>query len=1284
MSTVKSSKNILVKLVAVVVTIVLVFGLAPVLDVADISLNVSAAEVPVYDSTLGSYTTSTDANGNTVLTAVPNGACGFRGWFKKDGTEVSYNASYTLPSGETALDYVPVFYNFNLVKKGSFEEYTVGTNMKKDLPENEIWEGICEAELTGGAVSDWTQAVISSDRARTGKNSLRVASTSTKLGTTYHDFFDLEPYTQYTLKFWYNLDPTSTIPTKYLSHVAVIGENMQTTVLGNSEDSAQYLAHKSYDETTGACSSASDWKEVEITFFTEENTKVRLVFMYVSKNSKGNYRAAPLYLDDVSLVKNIMGGPTYFNEDFSTTTKNWTISNEKYAQIDWDSTNERLKVEAKLTFAHAQSPALHLKKGAKYNLSFDLDLSGVIDKYVPKVSNGALVTDPSNVTEDNPNGYEWLTSENWINFILSTSKGSITQPYIPNRDSSVAWTITDINGISVKITHNGKTTSTGFWRYSDSFSNLDFSNPLKVNLSFTAPKTATTYFATRLNGLGTYYIDNFVITEDTKNIDYVDIIANNNAVKSKGTSIRTSGKQGMRYKTCIDKKLLTTDMPYGIRVTEYGTVAIKTDYLGESDLVLDGEYSYNGDTYNAKVGVAYSFNNKTNFVFEEDATSIDYTGVLMNISKANWTSDYTARAYLKYIDQNGETGTMYIEPSNMAVYPISKAAYSARNSKGEFSESEEVRTYLYEKILNNFTDKIINVSNDSFPIYNNFQGIRSTVYHGTIFFQDSHNRTYTDEQAATEMDRLVDTKVDNVRTRFASQWMWTDNGWNWDSDKMNAFYKWADMLQDRNISITLQAGWHLHDFMYFYDKWVATNKMNYEYDNPTTGHSSISEVNYLHGYNDAATAKVTSKYGEDANAAAITAAGKAIGLELTDEEYAHYSVAAARYGEWIKQALNALKAHGINNIEYLIPFTETGYEYIDPNTKTPIENYSYDEWTLMVIALNNALEKQGIRNNYKFIGPAQSLYKNANRLPFVEYLYNKIKGTDYEDLLDINAMHQYTQPNTKAGYEATVFEPYASYSLAEENFKYYNDVLTKVGVRNQEFWCDEYFAHAPDAKWWNNIGMQMTQFAAGMTAGINNGVNRFLTWQMFDCLWDSDVAHGTGIHDNSDEFSGGIHAVGTCPALVHVDGKNCPNGEKCNCTKNYNISSYVPRVTYYGINLIGKYMNNENADVFETEVIGKEVEKDGGVYVSAIKNDEGKTVILVVNTMPVSSSVDVNFEQSGIVSFNRYTYDPNEIVPSADATSIPSDKELSLNGQNSFYDIIPAQSFAIYVEGAAK
>jgi len=209
----------------------------------------------------------------------------------------------------------------------------------------------------------------------------------------------------------------------------------------------------------------------------------------------------------------------------------------------------------------------------------------------------------------------------------------------------------------------------------------------------------------------------------------------------------------------------------------------------------------------------------------------------------------------------------------------------------------------------------------------------------------------------------------------------------------------------------------------------------------------------------------------------------------------------------------------------------------------------------------------------------------------------------------------------------------------------------------------------------------MTQFAAGLTAGINNGVNRFLTWQMFDTLWESDDLNGSATSDS--EKVGGVHTVGTCPSLIKVDGKTCPNGASCGCNR-YIYSSYTPRVTYYGINLIGKYMNNENAKVFDTYVVNDAARQDGGVYVSAIENDEGQTVILVVNAMPTVSGVDIKVEKQNITNFARYTYNPDEIVPTDEAKSIPSDKKITLDGATSFRDVIPAGSFVIYVASKAK
>lgn len=96
------------------------------------------------------------------------------------------------------------------------------------------------------------------------------------------------------------------------------------------------------------------------------------------------------------------------------------------------------------------------------------------------------------------------------------------------------------------------------------------------------------------------------------------------------------------------------------------------------------------------------------------------------------------------------------------------------------------------------------------------------------------------------------------------------------------------------------------------------------------------------------------------------------------------------------------------------------------------------------------MEDAGIRDDYKLIGPFQSLYKYMDRLSILEYLYDKIDGTEYVNMVDINSSHAYTKSNVNEGYENTIYEPYASYSMAEENFTYYNEILTNIGQSDKE------------------------------------------------------------------------------------------------------------------------------------------------------------------------------------------------------------------------------------------
>ncbi len=1262
--------SLLVKSLSIFICVILLFGLVPVVENSGLYAKADTITLPQYNPDYGSFTVTEDG-GNTILTATANEGCGFRGWFDQKGKEVSYNASFTVPKGAVANDYIPVFYSYNLVKNGDFELYEAGTNMKSELLGDASWKAVSDSTLSGR--DDWSWMKISTDRAKSGEKSFAVYSPS---NTVYRTFNGLEKNTQYTVKFWYNLDPSvgttsAGVPFKhYLTHVAVVADGHEITARANRNGS--YLAKSSYNATSGA-TKEGEWKEASVTFYTNENTSVNLCLLYNSNDdAANNIGFKTLYIDDLTLIKDTFAAPNYFYEDFSTNgNTNW-VPNENNRMGLEKTDDNRFKLSSLWSFKWAQSAPIFFKKGAEYTIKFDFDMSEVeFEQYLP-----ALTDDnpPKYILDENGN-YTWQKSEdgksilsNWINFNISNKyrtwgqEGTNTLVADNGIKESVKITVEDTSGNSVN--YNRSYSAFGFAKKTITDKGLDPKN-LIITMTFTPNETTEGYFNVRLNAPGTYYLDSFTITESQKSVEPTEYLGG--AMKNLGTAIRTNGKQGMRYKTIFDKRLLAAEMYYGIRLTEYGTLAIKKEHLGDNEITLE--------TDGVKKGVAYSLEDNIDLIYSDGAETIEFTGVLTNIAKNNWNADYTARSYFKYVDKNGKEGIIYLDPDDIAVYPISKSAYSAKDGNGEYSESPEVRTYLYNNIISKFTDKVINVKNDSAPAFTNFEGMRSTVYHATAFFPSKHGRTYTEEKAAIEMDRLVDTKIDNVRTRLDSYWMWdtSTNKWNWESTKMKAVYKWADMLQERNISITLNAGWHLHDFIYFYDKHF-NGDLN-KYDSTDAGHSSIAEVNYLHGYKNDLT-PIENSYGEDAKAAAIKAKGKEIGLNLNDDEYAYYSVVAARYSEWIKQALNAFKANGINNVEYILPFTETGYAREGDPT------YSYDEWIFMVMALNDELKSAGMRENYKLIGPSQSNYVFQNRpVQFVEYIYEKIRDTEYEDMIDIVSMHQYTSPNTQKGYENTIFNPYACYSKASENFEMFKDIRYNADVFEKDFWCDEYFAYANDARHHENVGMQMTQYAAGFTAGVNNGVNRFLVWQMFDTLWDDTATHGTAhLPDfkNTNEFIGGVHVCGACPSLVKADGETCTI-DGCAC-KNYTpYSSYTPRTIYYGINLIGKYFNNENAKVLSTEVVDVATKDGGGVYASTIKNDLGQTVIMVVNTMPTTSSFDINLEKGNLAGFKRYTYNPDEVVPTAEAKSIESDKTITIDGRTSFKDLLPAGSFAIYV-----
>jgi len=211
----------------------------------------------------------------------------------------------------------------------------------------------------------------------------------------------------------------------------------------------------------------------------------------------------------------------------------------------------------------------------------------------------------------------------------------------------------------------------------------------KVTVSFTPTEDTKAFFGVRSNATGTVYMDNIQVTS-AENAT-ADVQA---AITAVGTAIRTNGLQALRFKTSIDKSAIANLYFGTYELVEYGSVAIKTEYLNGEALV-DGAY---GAKHSVK-GVAYIKGEK-NIVFAETDTVIQYTAALTGISEANYTTAYSVRAYAVLARPDGSTFTIYDdETRSKTIYDIATLAYNASGDNDGYAELPGVRAYLKANII---------------------------------------------------------------------------------------------------------------------------------------------------------------------------------------------------------------------------------------------------------------------------------------------------------------------------------------------------------------------------------------------------------------------------------------------------------------------------------------------------------------------------------------------------------------------------------------------------------
>lgn len=235
----------------------------------------------------------------------------------------------------------------------------------------------------------------------------------------------------------------------------------------------------------------------------------------------------------------------------------------------------------------------------------------------------------------------------------------------------------------------------GFMVVPDNANKDNFVSSTFVKLIFTFTATANSHniTITTLTPVSAF-IDGFeVYCHD----DFVKLAKD--SLGFKGTAIRITGVQGLRFKNTINVDALKNFGNYA-KVVEYGTLAIKEVYKKGAitfENLTDGTYEYtkSGGTVGSylKCGVAYNVETNTDTVFASNLYAKDFTGVLIGITEENYSANYVTRAYAKVQFADGSYTYVYGDEQVASITAV--AQHIVNNNL----ESEAVREYLTTNIL---------------------------------------------------------------------------------------------------------------------------------------------------------------------------------------------------------------------------------------------------------------------------------------------------------------------------------------------------------------------------------------------------------------------------------------------------------------------------------------------------------------------------------------------------------------------------------------------------------
>ena len=340
---------------------------------------------------------------------------------------------------------------------------------------------------------------------------------------------------------------------------------------------------------------------------------------------------------------------------------------------------------------------------------------------------------------------------------------------------------------------------------------------------------------------------------------------------------------------------------------------------------------------------------------------------------------------------------------------------------------------------------------------------------------------YTQEQLDISVEKFLQMGVKIVRCvafEPAMAWDSKNDKWDWDSEWMQAFYKYCDIMKKNDIEVVLNLGQGIY---------ATTTTLALENPFPVIAKNQNADIfnNYKHN-------------------------------NVTAEQQ---NIICNLLGEWLVDFYEEVVVkRGYSNVVYYQFATEPNNGQ-DSKDDEYIRN-SYETWKLANVASHNAMKAAGYREKMKFVGPSVVIPgPTSSSAPKSAYMWLEWCVEEIDETIDIYSAHAYWRPSS-------LTQDFTEYFYD----RFYNPCKKIIESTGKPLWCDEfnvsenYSAISEKRK----DPLHATQLACAYLHHMVAGIQASPIWYLVDIKWPNEIK------SSGDGWFEGIHRCGVDTSILET------------------------------------------------------------------------------------------------------------------------------------------------------